>query len=221
MCHLSIPDLAKNIASVQGVRMNGLSLMYTNTSSELNNSGRVAGLQAPQSADWMNYAFGGFESVGGSLNAVTMDVKKGMYGFLKPSQPDDYNFKGNFDYDPVNGCPIGGTFLLECDSDFLVIYPQINVSGGRDGYWSTCFTIEYLTTDVFREVGHSNVPVDSYEAAITALVGIPQWHENKTHFKDIVKKIQDFASRAAQRIMKYAPLITGAVSAAKLAGMLV
>lgn len=221
MCHLALPDLFKNLPSVQGVRMNGLSIMYTNTSSDLNNSGRVAGLQAPQGSDWMNYAFGGFDSVAGAINSTTMDVKRGIYGFLKPSQPEDYNFKGDFDYDLAHGVPIGSTFLLECDSDYLVVYPQIAIQGGRDGYWSTCYTIEYLTTDVFREIEHADTPVASYEAAIMALATIQQWHENKTHFKDIVKKIRDFATRAAQTVSRYMPLISGAVALGKLGSMII
>lgn len=221
MCHHAIPDLFNNLASVQGVRMNGLSIMYTNTSSDLNNSGRVAGLQAPQSEDWMSFAFGGFDSVAGALGATTMDVKKGMYGFLKPTQPDDYNVKGSFDYDSAQRTPIGCVFKLECDSDYLVVYPEINIQGGRDGYWSLAYTIEYLTTDVFREIAHAECPVGSYEAAIMALVTIPQWHENKTHFKDIVKKIKDFAARVSTQIQRYGPLVSGVVGAVKLASMMV
>lgn len=220
MCHHTLPNLFDNLASVQGVRMNGLSIMYTNTSSDLNNSGRVAGLQAPQSADWMTYAFGGFDSVSSALGATTMDVKKGMYGFLKPTQPDDYNIKGSFDYDLVQRVPVGCTFKLECDSDYLVVYPEINIAGGRDGYWSLAYTIEYLTTDVFREIEHAECPVASYESAIQALVSIPQWHENKTHFKDIVKKIKDFASKVATQFQRYAPIVSGVVSAAKLAQLM-
>jgi len=209
-CHLPLPNYTSNVLACEQARILGVSVMYTNEASPLNKQGKIAAVQAPVSDFWTEYASGGYQSVASAADSCVLPAENGMYGFLKPTQPSDF--------DMIRAMPTvgtqqsAGTYPLNGTSDFIVMYAQITNTSGQDGYWTFANSIEYVTTDVWREVCEPDVSSEDFRQGALLLKTIPQFTENPLHFKAIFDAIKRGVAAASKAIVTYGPGVIKAAS---------
>jgi hypothetical protein len=222
--HLAMPFLENNYLSVQGTRINAVSLMLTNQASPLYRQGKVVALQSPQDIEWTDYINGGFDEIQRSKMSCVLKADNGIYGFLKPTKPADFDFNSHLDCD--NGILMDSHYPLPNNSAYLVMAFSIannaaaaeTSTPGQDLYWTVAFGIEYQTADVWRQVGESDISPEMCEKALQQLKEIPQFHENPLHLAAIWQRIKAIAGPIINGIVKYVPQIASAVGT--LASML-
>jgi hypothetical protein len=217
-CHLSIPGLNNNLGAVKGIRMLGLSLMYTNTSAAIQLGGTISGFQAGTDDNWQNYvstASSGSLSLFASVqDSTTLNAARGMYSFLKPTDPRDFDFKDDL-VTNVQGQPINTNFELDANDSFVAFVMNNPNSEGTSGYHTIRYAVEYLTNDPWRSTGVSYVDESLASQAIAKIRDFQQFHENPLHWSDLWSGIQKAVKTVANAVVDYGPM------AMKLAGMLI
>lgn len=188
-CHQALPGLSSNIAAVQGIRITSVSGMMSDIAALNSKEGKVSGVQSPQGIPWTTYALNGWNTTASSAGAVTKMVEKGIYGFLKPHEETDFDFRNQVEVTATGVVAYAG-YPLVPNSDYLVIYSNITTILGRDLYYTACWGIEYLTTDTWRELRNASVSSKDYENSIDMMKSIVQWHENPLHLGDIWEAIK-------------------------------
>jgi len=200
--HLPLPGLLTNVASTDGIRIIAASMMYSNEASVLNKQGKITGFQQPQGSHWFDF-IGAYSSFSTQQGSVTMPVENGMYGYMKLTQPSDFEMRENFLIE--GGNVLDSFYPLDQDSAFLMMYWQITNLAGQDGYWTICHGIEYQTEDVWRTVSEAEYDGRTYSDAVESLKFFPQFYENPLHFADIWNNIKSVASDVANGILKWGP----------------
>lgn len=221
MAHLPLAFLNSNKDSMDSFKITAASLMYTNEAAPINRQGKVVGCQLPRGRNWTDYR--NYDSLSSLSESVSICAENGMYGFLKPTQPEDFNFK---DRDKLGistiNAPRDAWYALTPDSDFLAISLKVTTTAGQDGYWTPCWSFEYRTTDLWREVKPAAVTDTQVDVAIKLLSELPQWHENPFHVSDIFKWFKDTMSDAYQVAKSVLPdIVSGAATAAKIGGAII
>lgn len=218
--HLALNGMNNNSAAAEAFKMYGVSLMYTNTASPLNRQGKVCGLQVPAGSWWDQYT--SYQSLADLESAVSLEAVNGIYGFLKPTQPNDINFRA-FDTVTTNSLSTDAYWPLRRDSDFLAV--ALNVlatSNGQDGYFTIAHAFEYRTTDPWREVEMAYIPPDTVDLAMMLVSRCPQWHENPLHLADIWKWIKKTSQDVYEGVKDSLPgIVNGATTVAKIGGALI
>jgi hypothetical protein len=213
-CHLSLPYLSSNAASTRGIRITGLSAMYTNTSAEIQLGGTISGYQSGTDDNWLNYiAQNGQPSlqlVSSAQDSVTLNASRGMYGFMKPTDERDFEFKDDLVVD-IGGNICDTSYLLDSQDSFVVMIVNNPNPTGCSGYYTFRYAIEYLTSDPWRSTGVSLIDESLSSQAIARIRDIEQFYENTTHWSDIFDKVKSVVSSVAQAAVKYGPyLLQGA-----------
>jgi len=211
MCHRALPNLESNFASALSIRVLGASLKCTNQASPLNRQGKITGFEVPEGIHWTDYLLetGAFGPLSRSQGAYTIPAQRGLYGFLKPSKPDDFNFISHID--TSNGVVVDCSYPLKPKSSYLAIYSSISDPSGLDLYWTAAWSIEYLTSDVWREISASTISPESCMKALEMLRGAQQWHENPKHLSEIWNAIKNTAKKVIGGITKYGPGILSGI----------
>jgi len=197
--HLTLNQFFSNITSVQGLRINGASLMYSNTAAETARQGVIAGLQLTVKSWWPDY-INNFGTLSSSEDATQMRADNGLYGFLKPNDIKDFLTQK---HSTTTGSNIVDSFYpLELDTPALIIYAQIppaantTIPNPQVGYWTFGASIEYATLDVWRATNISRVPVETWNGALELVKKVPAFHENPLHLQEIwdsiVSKAQEY-----------------------------
>lgn len=213
-CHLSLPYLSSNAASTRGIRITGLSAMYTNTSAEIQLGGTISGYQSGTDDNWLNYiAQNGQPSlqlVSSAQDSVTLNASRGMYGFMKPTDERDFEFKDDLVVD-IGGNICDTSYLLDSQDSFVVMIVNNPNPTGCSGYYTFRYAIEYLTSDPWRSTGVSLIDESLSSQAIARIRDIEQFYENTTHWSDIFDKVKSVVTSVAQAAVKYGPyLLQGA-----------
>jgi len=203
--HHCLPYFENNYASVSAMRVNAASIMYTNMAAEMYREGKIAAIQSPLTTPWYSWwknTTGFTTSVQGGEGGELFEADNGIYGFLKPSQPDDFNITRPVIGDAINGYRMA--FQLSHRNDYVVIAANIsntqNGGQGQDGYLTVAFQVEFETTDVWRTVGKSRFSAESFRKGLNFVKDVPQFHENPLHIGEIIRKV-------AQGVVKYAPRV--------------
>lgn len=220
--HRALPFLEQNITSMDSFKIYAASLMYTNDASPLNRQGKIAGLQVPRGRSWTDFTT--YTTLAQQSEAKSMSAENGIYGFLKPTQPEDFNFK---DRDTV-GTLAGVTgvrdiwYALRTDSDFLAVSANITTAAGQDGYWTPAWQFEYRTVDQWRHVDAADNTDDEVDAAIKLLAAVPQWYENPFHISDIMNWIGDKMNDAYDVAKRVLPgIVKAATTVASIGGAVI
>lgn len=210
--HLALPGMDANALAVDGMRIQAMSLMYTNRASDLNRQGQICLYQVPQDILWDELAVS-FNEVSSSQGAKTLIADKGGYLFAKPTQPSDFDMQTPFEAFGASIRDAG--FYLQNKNDYLCIALQItNDQGGRDGYFTRAYGIEYRTDDVWRECATGG-DAKCFQEGLMLLKGLQQYHENPLHWAEIWDGIKKAAGSVASVVAKYG------VPAAKVASLLI
>jgi hypothetical protein len=201
--HHCIPGLESNGYAAEAIRMTAATMMYTNVASMLNLEGKVAMVQFSAGKNWMDL-IASQTAITGAADVVNMSAKEGMYGFLKPTQPDDFNFITNLNYDAV-GNLTDSFYSIDSPGAFVACDVNITVPDGQDAYWTFTFGIEYITQDVWRPTGRAKGKEADFTEALEFVKKHPQFCQNANHLTSLFNGLKTFFRGASNGIMKYGP----------------
>jgi hypothetical protein len=215
--HFPTPFFAQNIASIDSFKIYSASIMYTNDASPLNRQGKIAGMQVPRGRSWTDFTT--YSAIAQQSEASSMSAENGMYGYLKPTQPEDFNFKDRDTVSVTSG--VTGVrdvwFALRTDSDFLAVSINVTTPEGQDGFWTPAWQMEFRTVDQMREVGTAQNTEEEIDVAIRLLAACPQWYENPFHISSIMNWIGDKMNDAYEVARKILPgIVKGATTVAQI-----
>jgi hypothetical protein len=217
-CHLPLANFSLNYQSVIGARILGSSLMFTNTAAVLNLGGEISGYQTAQNEQWMNYVNTNsvFSLVSSLPDAETKNMSQGMFGFIKPTQTEDFDYKTHLVLD-IAGNIISSSYPIDAPGSFLVMVGNCTTPAGCLGYTTMCNSIEYLTKDVWRETDYARTSEADYQAALNVIKTLEQFHENPLHLSELWSGIKKAVGDIAGGFIKYGvPIIQTAQTIAKL-----
>lgn len=206
-CHLTQHDLNKLTSVTDGNRILGTSLMYTNTSNQLNRGGQIASVQTGDDTCWLDYvsSAGSFSNVSSTVDSVTMDATNGMYAFLKPTQPSDFNFQDYYQVDQT-GNICASQYPIDRPGSYLAMAINIPDAAGCLGLWTHRASTEFITETTWFSVGKAKTSAEHQDKALMIIRDLEQFHENPSHISDLFSKIGSFIKSAAEGVVKYAPL---------------
>lgn len=204
-CHLALPGLINNVVSALSFRMMGISLMYTNKSSFNDLGGSIVGMQVPAQLEWQNYVT--FDQVNELQGSDTRDARHGMYGYIKPADVTDFKFLTQDEYFlklDAAGNVLDCSYPLMSHRPFLVMTTNLTPAQ-TSGYWTYGFSIEYQTTDVWREIASPNLSTQEGDLALSVLKEMDQFHENTTHIKKLLDNVIKYVGKGLDVTTKYGP----------------
>jgi hypothetical protein len=206
----SLPNFDVNYNFIDALRVVGVSLMYTNTASPLNQQGQIVGLQVPKGSSWLQWASFGTNSV--DQKSRILKAANGMYGFLKPTSRDDLDMIVYELPDQANVQNAGNecVFNLYPSSDFLCVIPQVNIVAGQTGYWTIGTSVEYTTMNQWIELHTSAITNAELDSVFDVLGPIEQWHTNGLHWDEIWGEIKSVARDVFNGIKEIAPIALAA-----------
>lgn len=203
----ALPGIDPLLNSVECIRMSSASLLVTPHTSTLYEGGQVCAVQLPAGVDPMGVLLSRdpFTEWSEDANSATMVLKKGLYGFLKPTDQRDFEMQSitriveeelfNI-HNPIY--PPGG-WLVAATSVGLVSgsYPA------GIAHITRCYGVEFRTTNVwFQQMGPQTTPLD-WSKALDLIKDAQQFHENPLHFRDIV----NFITHHGKAALKLAPSV--------------
>jgi hypothetical protein len=186
--------------------------MFTNTAAELNLGGTIAAVQTGEADHWLDYL-----STGGVLGTISkqidskiMNMSNGMYGFLKPTGPEDFHYKEDIDLN-ASGIMVDSTYSIDKPGSFLIMCPNCPTAAGCSGYYTISYAIEYITPDPWREVEYATVNEIEFGNALNQIRLLPQFHENPLHLSDLWEGIKSVGSTILNGVKEYGPMVLTAV----------
>jgi hypothetical protein len=209
--HHCIPGLENNGYAANALRITAASLMYSNNAPLLNLQGKVSMVQLSQGTNWMNF-IGQFSLISKATDAVTMSIEKGIYGWIKPTQTDDFNFTSNIVYNQT-GDIIDSTYPIDNPLPFLLCYAQVALASGQDGYWTISDGVEYITTDNWRPTGKARGSEAEINAAFDFLKAHVQFTENANHLTKLANGLKNFFGGVFKGIETYGPRVMSTAKA--------
>jgi len=224
--HRALPEIESNFASISDTKINGCSMMFTNTSQMLTRQGDLAGLQVPNNKLWQDHCtFGKIEA---KLGVQFTKADEGMYGFLKPTSGAEMaDFLGEFETFAVSsndgastrssGPPgfLDGAFIMPPPRPYLVLCGLQDASVSRTAVYTFAWQLEYQTESQWRELAIPSTSLPEIEIGVQALARMPQWHQNDFHIADVFNWLKDAAGTVVNGIIEWGPtILKGAAMAA-------
>lgn len=200
--HLTLPFLAQNAATLQGVRINALSYMLENVAADLFRQGKCATTQVGKNESWLSYALSTQTALVKILNVTDQadfQLNHGMYAYLKPGGDRDFEMESPFVLRLDTNWSAGG-YPVEDDSDYLVGVASVTQAGtivagvppnnpAADMYLHFDFHVEFNTSNQWFYTDIPKTMPVSWSAALTALRFKRQFFNNASHYKDIMGDI--------------------------------
>lgn len=202
---LVLPGYENNVNNVSNIRIIGAAVKWRNTTSDQYVNGRVAAVQFGKGQSVQEVISGGpsgmFQFISGVREGVTRDFKRGFYGFLKPAEDNDLAY--NRPLTANTSLVWSGGEPAAKRSGFLAFVAQV-VSGNGAPATNTqmrrSVAVEYQTNNLWAEVRNPSSDRRVWEQACATIAMIPQFHENPSHFAEIVHAIMNGGAIAADQI---------------------
>lgn len=204
--HHCVPYYETNFGSTDGIRVEAMSMMYTNTAQEIYKNGEITCYQAPQDTYWTDFAglaSAGLTRLNASQGKVIMEAKEGMYQWLQFTQPSDFQFQTYVS--TKDGVLYDSFWPLDNKSAYLVMYIQVPINTGSAGYFTIATGMEFQTTDPWREVDFASMTEVEWNLALNSCRNIPRTASNKLHLNDIGRALGAIAKSLTQGVLNYAP----------------
>jgi len=211
--HQCLPHLNNNLSSAENIRMVASAICITNKAAELSRCGKVCTVQVPATKEWDELAFK-LADIDSSNGAVTMGFEKGVYTYLKPTQPEDFDFKSYVEVND-NGILMDSFYPIVPESAYLAIHVNVQNVDGRNSLAVISSGIEYQTQDTWRVTDVAKTDLIGQSKGLEEIKYLRQVYENPTHFGDIMRQIREAASRVGKAVIEYGP------TAMKIASMFV
>jgi len=200
------PTFENVVNAVNSYRVNGSSLMYTNTSSPLYRQGQVVMRQLPTRSNWID--FNSIDLLNTEQDSGIIQAVDGAYLFHKPVSAEEFSLTRTFYPDP--SIPVyQQDFVTEIlpISGPILIGARVTDPNGRSGYWTPSASIEFETLSQWFETEQVHLASDQLEKALVALTALPQYHTNDFHLSDIWDGIKSFASDVWSGIKEVVPIV--------------
>jgi hypothetical protein len=204
--HLALPGLSSNYQAVAGCRILGTSLMYTNTAAAIQLGGTVAMTQTNADDSWLSYVntTSVLSLISKETDSKTLNTTNGMYGFLKPTDPTDFDYKTHTKLGPT-GSIIDSYYPIDEQGSFIAQAVLVPAVAGAAGYYTVNNNVEYLTEDVWRATSPALASVRDFSVALDRIKNIDPFHENPLHLSEIWNGLKNAVSGVSQAVMKYGP----------------
>jgi len=185
-CHLMLPNLEKNLASIDTIRIFGASDLMQQAASVESIEGKIVQQQVPEDKDWTQIGLETrpYNTLMKYNQPWSDNSYHGAYGFLKPVEITDFDFiKFKRDY---QGGLLDIFYPLNCQTPYLVTCANVTNAAGQDSDWRFAWNIDFQTTDFWRKtiVGESNE--DDWKKVFKVLKHTPQFYHNGDHVKGVM-----------------------------------
>jgi len=199
--HETIEDLTLMGKAIMGIRDLGVSLEFSNRTTDLYNGGTVAMAQVPPTDNWFDYLT--YDAVTAVSGFVSFPAKMGEYGFIKTDSERGFELRQKFSSFNDDGTLATLFYNVRPDTAFVVSFVKVPDGNAINqvGVWQIGNDIEISTNSKYLQKARPSSDPLLYARASNAIKGIPQFHENPLHLKQIggvVKQIAD-------AIVKYGP----------------
>jgi hypothetical protein len=213
--HQTMPFIDTNAASVDGIKVVGLSVLWTNTSPAMYKNGEIGMLQLPSTEQWPNY--NNYGVLSDIQDAVTLPAANGGYIYRKMQQAKDLDFKiFEENYNPGTSYT-DAYWPLERDADFLAVAAYVPVNTGQSAKIKVSYHVEYRTTDVWRDTEYPDISPAAVEQALLLISRCQQAFENPTHLSQLWDFFKDSIKGAYHLVKEAAPFM---MTAAKIAAII-
>lgn len=212
--HHAIPGLPQNSQNIQSLKVVSASVMYTNTASPLNREGKIAGLQIAAGEWFANYF--GYSNISQVIKSDARSIENGLYGYLRTTQPADFDFQ-EYDIPTTSNGSSNAFFNLQRNNDALIVCANVSNSfvAGQDGYYTVAYGVEYVTTDTWIQMEKPKVHPDRVMEAVYWANEFPQWHENPFHLSDIWSWIKETVKDVYSGVKEMLPYVAKGVDVAQ------
>jgi len=230
--HLPAPGVTQLIQSMTDIRLTGVSILATNVSAELYQSGDVLTTQIPAGQPWDDWIFPGSGFIPKAVANLPKERwavhkwQRGGYSWLKPNDAQDNFYRSPLmmDRSQVTGALTATAFSPYTTSDYLLTYVRSSSAAGTPsvlGRFCLGYNLQYSSLTVAISGEYSLVTTHALQEILDHLRLQPQFFENPAHFAAIIAII----SRVAAAVAKAAPVVInfakgiGAVASAVGAGV--
>lgn len=205
--HLAVPNVESHYNQLTKTRVNAASILISPIASVLNENGTLSGGFIENAKPWYNYT--------NSTSVLSLPIgffdewsfKLGMYAFVKPSDIAEYSYHEYCTYD-ASGLS-KSAFNLESPSRYLVMCGSVDVQSaaalGLEFLLTLNWDLEYQSTDQWFETHKAGSTAYDTMNAVEIVSGIPIFHENPLHWKDITGAIAggfNFVKKHATKFAK-------------------
>jgi hypothetical protein len=209
--HLPAPGIAPLLTSMSDIRLTGVSILATNVSAELYQSGDVLTTQIPAGAPWDDWIYPGsnfYAKATTNLPRERWDVHKwqrGAYSWLKPNDIQENLFHSpmQMDRSQTTGFLTALTFSPYTTSDYLLTYVRSSSAAGTPsvlGRFCLSYSLQYSSLTVALSGEYSSLTTASLQQILDHLRMQPQFFENPLHFAAILSIIARIASAVARAV---------------------
>jgi len=221
VAHLPTPGLAGFITLASDVRVTAASILATNVSAVLYQSGDVYMAQIPGDRPWDDVLFNGGDTVQvitSSLPRFRWGVFKwesGAYAYLKPGAGEVTLSKSPMQTDWSRGgqITISTAFAPYTTEEYLLCYVRsssVAAAASVLGRFQMCYTVQYTSANQMIEGRRGELPPHLIQDALFQLQDQPQFFENPLH----LAALATIGMRVYQAVRAIAPYARAAVSVA-------
>jgi hypothetical protein len=194
------------------MRILSSSVMMTPHPSLLYEGGQVSAFQLPGGVDLLDAITtqDPFGYISTQALSITLPLKKGMYGFHRPSSVGDFEFK---DFIVNRGGVTTGFDAPLFFGNWVVMAASVPLVDGAypsgSCHVTFNFNVEFRTENTwFLQLPPGTAPED-YTNGVALLRNIPQFYENPKHLSDIIKLLRS----GARKVLVNSPAILELVGA--------
>jgi hypothetical protein len=208
--HNMLPDFDKNVYSMNQIRNLGASQMLSQRASSLTAMGTITQGQLPPSSNWTEYVSSGYAELAKLKNFDSgRNAKKGAYGFIKPSQIEEFEMQNMWETENSNIkilyfrlLPKDGFLVTYCitgqtEAEFALAPPNM--------IWTLWDSLEFLTDNQIFDTRLAVADKNMVERAFMSVRHIQQFHDNDNHLGSIFRSFLGFGKKALGKVMEYGP----------------
>lgn len=224
--HNMTTQFQANFGNVVSSRCFGNTLLCTQATSEQYIGGLFGGVQPPLGTEWgftvnNTQATDPYSYILDQLGEVNKDLKKGAYGFVKPSSAKQMRWQTSIN--PIQGST---NFLFSEPLANQAFYMMTMVSNGGQFVQQLQMSFdengEFVTRNQMFETAHTRFTPEQWGLACRVLASMGQTYENPTHEKQMTAEMMQqmlktvghrrpVKSGISSAIAKWAPLVMQAL----------
>lgn len=214
-CHRMQYDFEEEAKVIDSARLLGVAFKLTPTTPEAAKGGFLYGKQFRQGANWLDQ-LGDPNSTLKSATAVVSNLNneegisadKGMYGWLKPTDPGDFDLKSDWGRVNVTNL-VTYSFSVVPEHEYLGCFANIPASslGERAFKWNSYIIGDYATDSQYRDTAPPQLTKEVLTKVIEGSKTIRQFHENPLHLPSLLNAIYKAGGAIVNGVVDYGPMV--------------
>lgn len=214
--HKALPEVDKNIATTEALRVVSMSMLISNTAPEQYKNGELAAYQIQAGENPFEYP--NYAKLATLPDAVTLPAKNGCYTFRKNTQPSD------FDYRVFNSNQVSFTGYTDCfywlqkDRDFVAFSARVPIDLGQSFKCTWVVKIQCKTTNPWFSTSPAYIPQWILDLVCQYVSKCPQVFENPFHIEDLWNFIKDVTKGVVNTAKELHPYLVTGLNVAKALG---